>query len=89
MLLLSSKGWSEGTISTGATESSIDTPPRLSRQSAPSARLQDELDAYDRHQRALEEKRKTPEAKRERRRERRRGRAAVDDVLRAVDAGKK
>jgi hypothetical protein len=54
-----------------------------------SARLKVKADEERRAKQALEEKRKTPEAKRERRRERRRGRAAVDDVLRAVDAGKK
>ena len=54
-----------------------------------SARLKVKADEERKAKQALEEKRKTPEAKRERRRERRRGRAAVDDVLRAVDAGKK
>ena len=53
------------------------------------ARRKVKADEERKAKQALEEKRKTPEAKRERRRERRRGRAAVDDVLRAVDAGKK
>ena len=52
-------------------------PARLGGALCQSARLKVKADEERKAKQALEEKRKTPEAKRERRRERRRGRAAV------------